>query len=684
MATLRLPATGYGIRYEYGMFNQAIEHGAQVERPENWLRYGNPWEFPRPEILYPVRFGGRVERRTRADGWLEHAWVDTGQVMAMAYDVPVPGYKTNTVNNLRLWAAKSTREFELQYFNEGDYIRAVEAKNESENISRVLYPDDTTEMGRALRLKQEHFFVSASLQDILRSFLDAHEDLTELPDKVAVQLNDTHPALAIPELMRLLIDRHRVPWERAWAITRRVFGYTNHTLMPEALETWPVVLLGELLPRHLEIIYEINRRFLDEVAARRPGDDAARWRLSLIDETGERRVRMGHLAALGAHKVNGVSALHTRLMQTTSFADFHGLFPTRIVNVTNGVSPRRWLALANPRLARLITDQVGAGWAADLERLAALGESAGDAAFQDAFLAVKRANKARLAGLISQRLGVSVDPDALFDVHIKRIHEYKRQLLNLLHVITVYNRLREGHTGTPPRMVIFSGKAAPGYDLAKLLIRLIHDVARTINADTAVADRLRMVFIPNYDVTTASDVIPAAELSEQISLAGTEASGTGNMKLALNGALTIGTLDGANLELRETVGAENFFAFGLSAEEAGRRRARHDPARRYDDAGPELKQTLDQIRDGRFSPEEPERYAPLVDSLTDGGDPYLVLAEFPAYAETQQRVTEAYADPRAWTAMAIRNVAGMGRFSSDRTVRDYARRIWRVEPVAHE
>ncbi|MBL8477789.1 MAG: glycogen/starch/alpha-glucan phosphorylase, partial [Sterolibacteriaceae bacterium] len=561
MATMGIAGYGYGIRYEYGMFHQGIEDGQQVEHPDNWLRYGNPWEFPRPEVLYQVKFHGRVVEFTDEHGARRHQWVDSDDVMAMAYDYPIPGYDTGTVNNMRLWAAKASRDFDLRYFNEGNYIAAVEDKNQSENLSKVLYPDDTTEMGRELRLKQQYFFVSASLQDMLYRFAKSETPLDKLPEKVAIQLNDTHPSIAVPELMRILIDQHRFEWSRAWDIVTRTFAYTNHTLMPEALETWPVGLFERVLPRHLQIIYEINHRFLKDVMHHYPGDPALWQRMSLIDENKGKRIRMAHLAIVGSHKVNGVAAIHTRLMKETIFADFHRLWPGKIVNMTNGVTPRRWLNQANPGLARLIGSRIGKGWLKDLDQLRQLTPLADDAAFRDAFVRVKRDNKARLAQVIRQRLGIAVDPDSLFDVQIKRIHEYKRQLLNLLHVVTLYNRLRAGGDATP-RTVIFGGKAAPGYRMAKLVIRLINDVADVVNNDPVMRGRLKVVFIPNYDVSNAELIIPAADLSEQISTAGTEASGTGNMNLSLNGALTIGTLDGANVEIREQVGEDNIFIFG--------------------------------------------------------------------------------------------------------------------------
>ena len=685
IATLRLPGYGYGIRYEYGMFHQRIENGRQVEHPDNWLRYGNPWEFPRPEVIYPVKFHGRVVDYADEKGNLRHHWVDAEEVMAMAYDTPIPGYNTNTVNNLRLWAAKASRDFDLKYFNEGNYIKAVGDKNESENLSKVLYPDDTTQMGRELRLKQQYFFVSGSLQDILFRYSKYHSSFDELPDKVAIQLNDTHPSIAIPELLRVLIDTHHLDWDKAWDITVRTFAYTNHTLMPEALETWPVRLMENILPRHMQIIYEINQRFLTAVIHRYPGDFERLRRMSIINEAGERSVRMAHLAIVGSHKVNGVAQIHTDLMKQTIFRDFDEFFPGKIINKTNGITPRRWLNQANPGLAALIGARIGRGWTSDLDQLKKLIPLAGDAGFQEQFSTAKRANKERFAALVKKHLGIDLNIDSLFDVHIKRMHEYKRQLLNVLHVITLYNQLRaDPNTARVPRTVIFAGKAAPGYFRAKLIIQLINDVADIVNNDPAIGARLKVVFIPNYDVSTAEDIIPAADLSEQISTAGTEASGTGNMKLALNGALTIGTLDGANVEIRHEVGEDNIFIFGLTASEVQERQAHGYNPWDYYHGDARLKQVLDMIGSGYFSPGEPARYQSLVDVLTHGGDQYLLLADYASYIACQESVDAVYREPREWTRKAILNVANMGKFSSDRTIKEYAEEIWGVKPVAHE
>jgi starch phosphorylase len=680
MATLDLPCYGYGIRYEYGMFRQSIEKGEQVEHPDNWLRYGNPWEFPRPELLYPVKFHGRVVEYKHEDGSLHHHWVETDDVMAMAYDTPVPGFGGKTVNNMRLWSAKSSRDFDLRYFNQGNYIQAVADKNDSENLSKVLYPDDSTEIGRELRLKQQYFFVSASLQDMLFRYKKHADGWSTLPDKIAVQLNDTHPSIAVAEMMRLLVDVHKLSWDVAWGLTTRIFSYTNHTLMPEALETWPVSFFERLLPRHLQIIFEINYRFMQQVMHQFPGDGELLSRLSIIDEGNGRRVRMSHLAIVGSHTVNGVAALHTDLMKRTIFADFERITPGKIVNMTNGVTPRRWLNQANPGLAALISTRIGTGWITDLDQLKGLREAAGDEAFQIQFRAVKQENKVRLAHLICAQLGIEVNPASLFDIQIKRIHEYKRQLLNVLHVITLYNRIRAG-VDCMPRTVIIAGKAAPGYAMAKGIIRLINDVADIVNNDQRVGNRLKLVFIPNYDVSNAERIVPAADLSEQISTAGTEASGTGNMKLALNGALTIGTLDGANVEMREEVGSDNFFLFGLTTDGVDvLSRQGYDPMSYYQ-ANADLKQALDMISSGYFCSDEPSRHQPIVDALLHQGDKYFLLADYEAYVACQDAVSDLYRNQNEWTRRAILNVAGMGKFSSDRTIKEYAERIWHVAPV---
>lgn len=681
LATLQLPGYGYGIRYEYGMFRQAIEHGAQVEHPDNWLRYGNPWEFARPEVLFPVKFFGHVVDYRDEHNRRRCHWVDAEEVMAMAYDTPIPGYDVDTVNNMRLWSAKATRDFDLQYFNEGNYTKAVEDKTHSENLSKVLYPNDITEMGKELRLKQQYFFVSASLQDILFRFLKQYEDLNKLPDEVAIQLNDTHPSIAIAELMRLLLDIHHFDWEHAWNITTRTFAYTNHTLLPEALEIWPVKLFERMLPRHLQIIYGINQHFLNAVMHRYPGDVERLRRMSLIDEHGERQVRMAHLAIVGSHKVNGVAALHTDLLKNQLFRDFSEFYPEKFINITNGITPRLWLNQANPALTELISSRIGKGWLTHLERLRELVPMADDEDFRRSFREVKQQNKRLLADKIAQHLGLEVNPDSLFDVQVKRIHEYKRQLLNVMHLITRYNRLRDGaDRPRVPRTAIFSGKAAPGYWMAKQIIRLINDVADIINNDPKIGDMLKVVFIPNYDVTTATDIIPAADLSEQISTAGTEASGTGNMKLALNGALTIGTMDGANVEIHNEVGNENIFIFGHTVDELDTLREKGYHPHDYYEANSELKRVIDMIGSGYFSPGEPARYQTIVENLLSS-DTYMLLADYGAYIAAQERVDALFLDPEQWSRKAILNVSQLGHFSSDRTIREYASQIWGVQQI---
>ncbi|MBF8268854.1 MAG: maltodextrin phosphorylase [Gammaproteobacteria bacterium] len=674
MATLGIPGYGYGIRYEYGMFKQTIDNGCQVEHPDNWLRYGNPWEFPRAEVLYPVKFYGHVVTYRGKQGEVCFNWTDTDDVMAMAFDTPIPGHGAATVNNMRLWSAKSSRDFDLGYFNEGNYIKAVADKNESENLSKVLYPNDTTEMGRELRLRQQYFFVSASLQDILFRFQKHHDSFETLPEKVAIQLNDTHPVLAIPELMRILVDIHHLPWEQAWRITTDTFAYTNHTLLPEALETWPLAMIGRVLPRHIQIIYEINHRFLKEVTHTFPGDPGLMRRMSLIDEEHGKRVRMSHLAIVGSHQVNGVAALHTKLMKSSIFADFDSFYPGKIINMTNGITPRRWLNQANPGLSRLINATIGNRWVADLDQLRNLSPLAEDAAFRQAFREVKQQNKLALASLIKQHLNIDINVESLFDIQVKRIHEYKRQLLNVLHVVTLYNRIRDNpQSQITPRTVLFAGKAAPGYYMAKLVIKLINDVAAIVNNDPVIAGRLKVVFLPNYCVSLAEKIIPACDLSEQISTAGTEASGTGNMKLALNGALTIGTLDGANIEIMEEVGEDNIFIFGLTAEEVHQLRSSGYRPQDYYHSNATLKRVLDMIGSGFFSPDEHNRYKSIINNLIRYGDFYMLMADYASYVTKQEEVALLYRDQE--------DTASMGKFSSDRTIRDYARQIWRAEPV---
>jgi starch phosphorylase len=675
MATVELPSFGYGIRYEFGMFKQSIADGRQIEHPDPWIEDGTLWEFPRSGVHYPVRFGGWVE--PAAEPSRTPVWRHAGEVNAKAYDMVIPGHGTERVSTLRLWKAVAPSQIDLHAFNTGDYARAAEFKNQYENISWVLYPNDSTPAGRELRLRQEYFFTSASIQDILARHSAEHGQLTNLSEKVAIHLNDTHPAIGVAELMRLLVDEHGFGWHAAWAVTKKVFSYTNHTLMPEALETWPVALLQQVLPRHLEIIFRINQEFLAEAAAHRPGDGEFLRGLSLVDERGERRVRMAHLSIVGSHKINGVSALHSHLLTQTIFADFASLWPERFTNMTNGVTPRRWLAQANPSLASLIDSTIGSGWRLDLDQLKRLAPHADREEFRSAFLAVKHANKARLAEHIRTSTGLVVDPASLFDVQVKRIHEYKRQLLNLLQVVARYQAmLADPQADWVPRTVIFAGKAASSYVAAKNVIRLIHDVGLVINHDPRIGGKLKLAFVPNYGVSVAEIIMPGADLSEQISTAGTEASGTGNMKLALNGALTIGTDDGANVEIRQQVGDENIFIFGLSTEEvAAQRSAGYQPLRICGE-NPRIKAVLDAVAGGAFSEDEPGRYRALVDSLLWGGDHYMLLADFDSYVAAQARVDALYLEPQSWARKAIANVAGMGYFSSDRTIREYARDVW--------
>ena len=678
MATVGLPSYGYGIRYEYGMFAQEIQGGNQMEYPDPWLKDGTPWEFPRSERAYPVRFGGWVEHVNGSVSW-RHA----AEVVAKAYDMVIPGHGNRKVSTLRLWKAAAPAHIDLGAFNTGDYARAAGAKNEYENISWVLYPNDSTPAGRELRLKQEYFFVAASIQDMVARHLREHPSLDNFADKVAIHLNDTHPAIGVAELMRVLSDENGMAWDAAWDICTRTFSYTNHTLMPEALETWSVALMQHVLPRHLEIIFHINKDFLEEAARHRPGDDGFLRRLSLIDEHGERRVRMAHLSIVGSHKVNGVSRLHSDLLVQTIFADFASMWPQRFTNMTNGVTPRRWLAQANPGLSALLDDTLGTGWRLDLEQLAGLRAHTKNKEFQQRFAAVKRENKQRLARLILDTTGIVVSPDSLFDVQVKRIHEYKRQLLNVLHVVTRYLAiLADPDADWVPRTVIFAGKAASSYHTAKTIIRLIHDVGTVVNNDPLIGDKLKVVFIPNYGVSVAEVIMPGADLSEQISTAGTEASGTGNMKLALNGALTIGTDDGANIEIRQNVGDDNIFIFGLGASEVQALRQRGYHPMGYYETVPALRGALDAIAGDQFSPDEPGRYSPLVDALLWRGDHYMLLADYGSYIAAQSRVDALYQEPALWWSRAIANVAGMGPFSSDHTIRQYASEIWHVTPLA--
>jgi glycogen phosphorylase len=681
LATLALPAYGYGIRYEYGIFSQKIVDGAQVEVPDNWLRYRNPWEFDRQRHCHPIRFFGRVVTAVDAAGVICHDWVDTEEVVALAYDTPVPGYGTSTVNTLRLWSAKASREFDLQFFNRGDYIRAVEEKAATENISKVLYPADDVREGKELRLKQEYFLSAATLADILDRFRKHCGDWRQLPDQAAIQLNDTHPALAIPEMMRVLLDVERLDWDTAWDITVKTFAYTNHTVLPEALERWPVWMVGNLLPRHLQIIFDINEKFLAEIRLRFPGDLGRLARMSIIEEHGEKKVCMAHLAIVGSHSVNGVSALHSEIIKNDVFREFYEMFPERFNNKTNGITPRRWLMACNPTLATLVTQTVGPNWVTDLDLLRGLESGLDDPAFIARWRQVKRDNKLCLAAYIKEHNGIEVDPDSLYDCQVKRLHEYKRQLLNVLHVITLYNRIKANpKVVVTPRTVIFGGKAAPAYQMAKLIIRLINAVGEVVNNDPDVAGRLKVVFLANYSVSLAEKIFPASDLSEQISTAGTEASGTGNMKFALNGALTIGTLDGANVEMREEVGEENIFIFGLVTDEVNALKEQGYRPREYYERDPELKQVLDLISSGAFSPQQRDLFAPIVNSLLNN-DQYLLCADYTSYVACQERVAELYRDQDAWTRMAILNTARMGKFSSDRSITEYAAEIWNAKPV---
>ncbi len=681
MATLELPGYGYGIRYEYGIFYQHIRDGYQVETPDNWLRYGNVWEIERPEYLYTVKLYGRLVQFKEKDGLLRSEWVDTHDVMAMAYDTPIAGYGNNTVNNLRLWAAKSTRDFDFEYFNHGDYIKAVQDKQKTVTISKVLYPNDNVIQGKELRLKQEYFFCSATLQDIIRRYLKTHEDFSEFANKVAVQLNDTHPAIAIVELMRLLLDVYQVPWREAWKITIDTFGYTNHTILPEALEKWPVSMMEAVLPRHMNIIFEINSRFLEEVGKRFPNDPARLSRMSLIEESTEKQVRMAYLAIVGSHSVNGVAALHSEILKNELFKDFYEMSPEKFNNKTNGITQRRWLQKCNPRQSDLITREIGDKWITDLYAVKKLKDFATDPAFQDEWRAIKRHNKESFADYVAKLTGVKINQESIFDIQVKRIHEYKRQLMNALHVIYLYNKIKSNPNDSfVPRTKIFAGKAAPGYFLAKLIIKLINSISDVVNRDPEIGDKLRVVFLPNYCVSQAEKIMPAADLSEQISTAGMEASGTGNMKFALNGALTIGTLDGANIEIMEEVGKENIFIFGLTADEVKNlKRSGYRPAEYYE-RNPELKKIIDMLSSGYFSPSNQDLFKPIVQSLLNG-DPYMVLADFEAYVKCQSVVSKGFLLPQEWTRKSILNVAGMGKFSSDRSISEYAREIWQATPV---
>jgi len=685
LATLSIPAYGYGIRYEFGIFDQEIRNGYQVERPEEWLRFGSAWEIPRADSTVPVAFFGRTWHYKDDKGKLRVRWIDSRHVLGMPYDVPIAGFGNHTVNTLRLWRARASEELDLADFNAGDYLAAVQDKDVSENISKVLYPNDLTVMGKELRLQQQYFFVCCSIHDIISRYLKMHDGFDEFPDKVAIQMNDTHPAIAVAELMRVLVDEQGLEWDHAWDLCGATFGYTNHTLMPEALERWSVDLFGRVLPRHLEIVYEVNRRFLEGVRAARKVDEGAIGRMSLIEEGPVKQVRMANLAVVGSHSVNGVAALHTDLLKRELFKDFHELWPEKFNNKTNGVTPRRWLNQANPALAKSISEVIGPEWLTDATLLRRLEPLAEDSGFRRLFRSIKRDNKARLAEIVRAENGISLDLDSIFDVQVKRIHEYKRQLLNILRIASEYLRMKEDRSYDPaPRAYLFGGKAAPGYALAKWIIKLANSVGEVVNRDVDVKGRITVAFLKNYRVSLAERIFPASEVSEQISTAGKEASGTGNMKFAMNGALTIGTLDGANVEIREEVGAENFFLFGLTVEQVAALRKRgYDPWEYYRNDR-RLKAVIDAVASGVFSPGEPALFRPVVESLLNGGDPYLVLADFAAYCAAQDEVDKAYRDPERWTRMAILNVARTGKFSSDRTIREYAEEIWRVRPVVTE
>jgi starch phosphorylase len=678
-ATLGLPVVGYGLRYEYGMFRQVIQNGCQIEEPDHWLRNGHPWEIERPELTVRVKFGGHTEFFRDPDGQTRVRWLDTHDVLAVPFDIPVPGYRNGTVNTLRLWAAEATDEFDLEEFNAGGYAEAVAAKNVAENITMVLYPNDASENGKELRLKQQHFLSSASLQDVLRKWVERHgEDFSDFAEKNCFQLNDTHPSIAVAELMRLLVDEYRLGWDAAWSIIRRCMAYTNHTLLPEALERWPVRLFRQLLPRLLEIICEINARFLAEVAARWPGDTARLARMSLIEEGREPQVRMAYLAIVGSFSVNGVAALHSDLLRQGLFRDFYELWPEKFNNKTNGITPRRWLASCNPGLSALITETIGDGWVTDLTQLSKLRPFAEDAAFRERWRAVKRANKERLTAFKGAELGISLDPDMLFDVQVKRIHEYKRQVLNVLHVIHLYDRIKRGDTaGWTPRCVLIGGKAAPGYVMAKSIIKLVNNVAQRVSSDPDTQGLLRAAFLPDYRVSAMEMICPGTDLSEQISTAGKEASGTGNMKFMMNGALTIGTLDGANIEIREEVGADNFFLFGLNVQEVEETRRYYDPASLIR-ADEDLTRVMHLLECGYFNQFEPGLFDDLIASLKNPWDPWMTLADFRGYVEAQRQAAEAFQDMERWTRMSILNSAASGKFSTDRTIGEYNAEIWKL------
>jgi starch phosphorylase len=682
LASLEVPSIGYGIRYEFGIFDQVIRDGWQVEVTDKWLRLGNPWEIARPELAFDVKFGGYTETYTDKQGNYRVRWMPESVVKGVAYDTPILGFRVGTCNRLRLWKAEAVESFDFSAFNHGDYYHAVEQKMSSENITKVLYPNDLALQGKELRLKQQFFFASCSLQDMIRVHLLLGRHLERFHEKFAVQLNDTHPSIAVAELMRILIDEHNLDWDTAWNVTSNTFSYTNHTLLPEALEKWSLGLFGKLLPRHLEIIYEINRRFLNEVRAKFPGDDARLSRMSLIDESGERYVRMAHLAAVGSHRVNGVARMHSEMLKNLVMKDFAEMWPHKFCNVTNGVTPRRFVAVSNPELTALISGRIGDGWLRDLEQLRKLESFAGDTEFHKLWREVKLTAKRRLASLVEHRTGVKIEPGTLFDIQAKRIHEYKRQHLNVLHILTRYLSLKKNpQEDMPARTFIFGGKAAPGYTMAKLIIKLVNAVAGVINHDPDVRDRLKVVFIPDFNVKNAQHIYPAADLSEQISTAGKEASGTGNMKFSLNGALTIGTLDGANVEIREEVGNENFFLFGLTAEQVQQLKTSGYRPRDYYEQNPRLREVLDFITSGTLAAGDANLFSPLVNDLLSN-DPFMVLADYQAYIDAQDRVSELWRNQQAWTRMSILNVARMGKFSSDRSIRDYCEHVWNIMQVS--
>ncbi|MBT3367147.1 MAG: glycogen/starch/alpha-glucan phosphorylase [Nitrospina sp.] len=679
IASLGIPGYGYGIRYEFGIFHQKIVRGYQVEMADNWLRVGNPWEIPRPRSLVPVNFYGRVESNQNAQNKKTQKWIDTQNVMAMAHDIPIPGYKNNTVNNLRLWSARSSRELELEHFQAGDYFQAVQNKHESEIISKVLYPADHNQLGKELRFKQEYFFVSASLSDIVRRYKKRHTSFDMFSEKVAIQLNDTHPALAIVELMRILTDLENVPWEKAWKITVDTFAFTNHTILPEAMEKWSAELFGRVLPRHLEIIFKINQQFMDQILERYPDDVGRMNRMSLIEENHTKYIRMANLSIIGSHSTNGVAELHSTILREKVFSDFHEMFPNRFNNKTNGITPRRWLKACNPELSKLITDYIGDSWVHDLSEIKKLQDHINDSDLIQRWKKIKTDNKILLSKHIKDSLDLEVDPNSLFETQIKRIHEYKRQVLSILHAIALYNRIRRNPENfKAPRTIMFSGKAAPGYAMAKLIIKFINCVADTINTDTSLRGKLKVVFLPNYSVTLAEKIIPASDLSVQISTAGMEASGTGNMKLSLNGALTVGTLDGANIEIMEEVGNDNIFIFGLNANEVmEKKQAGYQPRDLYTQ-NLELREVLDMVRKGFFSGPQGNLFQPILENLLDHGDPYMVLADFQPFCDIQEEIGKAYLDSDAWIRKSIINVSRMGKFSSDRSIKEYADNIWNI------